>query len=556
MPSNLRTLNVVLIGIAVSVTAWAQGVSSTKSQTSRAKNIAPKASEIQQLQDALASQQQQIQQQSQQIGQLQTQVQQLISSLQQASATAQTVQHSADHASTTASAAQQAAGSAQSAATQAASSADDTKAALAVVTKEGQNEDQKVAALQNILGRFRLSGDVRMRGEDSFQDGVPSRNRARIRVRFGLDGKLNEDFIAGFAIATGSLGDPTTTNETFTNFFDRKTIGLDRGYVTYNPVAKNWLFLTGGKFAFPWYRTSLTFDPDVNPEGFDEKVSFDLHGRGLKNFTVQAFQLLTSEVSKGNDSFALGGQVSTQWKLGRLTTIPSFTLIDWRFVDSLLNASAFAGQATTTTGGGQISGEGPGCASGLGLSSVPPCAFAANGFTNATFTGASGKVHFLSGFTYADAILNNQIRTWSERFPLNVVLEYEDNLQAASHPLDSRGNVITSLGPQGKAYLTDISIGQNKNKGDLQFGYSYWRTEQDAIISSWAESDQRAPTNILQNRVYATWKLRNNVSAQYTLWFGRTLNSNLEHAVLGTGVAPGQTEPDLRRQEFDLLYVF
>lgn len=557
MPLNTRTFTAVFSLIAISLTAWGQSAPPATAKKSH-KKTAPSSAEqeVQQLRGAIEAQQQQIQQQSQQIGQLQSQVQQLISSLQQASATAQTVQNSADHASSTASVAQQAAANAQSAASQAATSADETKAALAVVATRDQDEDKKIAALQNILGRFRLSGDVRVRGEDFFQDGTPSRNRARIRVRFGLDGKLNEDFIGGFAIATGTLGDPTTENETFTNFFDRKTIGLDRGYVTYNPVAANWLSLTGGKFTFPWYRTSLTFDPDINPEGFDEKVSFDLHGPALKNFTVQAFQLLTNEVSKGDDSFALGGQVSTQWKLGRLTTIPSFTLIDWRFVDALLNASAFANQATTTTGGGQISGEGPGCASGLGLSSVPPCAFAANGFTNATFTDASGKVHFLSGFTYADAILNNQIRTWSDRLPLNVVLEYEDNLEAASHPLDSKGNVISSLGPQGRAYLADISIGQNKNKGDLQFGYSYWRTEQDAIISSWAESDQRAPTNVLQNRIYAAWKLRNNVSAQYTLWFGRTLNSNLEHSILATGVAAGQTEPDLKRQEFDLLYVF
>ena len=56
----------------------------------------------------------------------------------------------------------------------------------------------------------------------------------------------------GIFLASGTLGDPTTTNETLTGFFDRKTIGLDRGYITYNPVAHKWLSLTGGKFAFPW----------------------------------------------------------------------------------------------------------------------------------------------------------------------------------------------------------------------------------------------------------------------------------------------------------------
>jgi len=95
-----------------------------------------------------------------------------------------------------------------------------------------------------------------------------------------MDGKLNDDFIGGFALATGSLGDPTTTNETLTNAFDRKTIGLDRGYITYNPVSEQWLSLTAGKFAYPWYRTSLTMDPDINPEGFDEKLSFNSHEPG------------------------------------------------------------------------------------------------------------------------------------------------------------------------------------------------------------------------------------------------------------------------------------
>jgi len=277
----------------------------------------------------------------------------------------------------------------------------------------------------------------------------------------------------------------------------------------------------------------------------------------VSNLTIQAFQLLYNENSKGDDSFGLGGQVSTILKLGPLTSTPSFALIDWRFVDALLSASAFENQATTSGSPAiPISGEGPGCATGFGLPSVPPCAFAANGMTNATFTDAKGVPHFLSGFTYADFILNNQLQTGSRRFPLNLILEYEDNLQAGSHPLNSKGVAITSLGAQGKSYMGDFSFGQAKNKNDLQFGYSYWRIEQDAIIASWAESDQRAPTNILQQRVYAVWKLRSNTVAQYSLWFGHTLNTSLEHAVLATGVTPGAPEPTLKRQQFDLIYSF
>ena len=521
------------------------------------KAVSRDQQEIDQLKQLLAAQQQQISQQNQQVDQLRTQVQQLLENSQQANSAAQKAQDSASQAQTTASDAQAAAVQAKQEASQASSSSADTKTALNLVDTSSKDENRHLAALEAIAGRFRFSGDIRIRGEDFFQDGVPTRNRARVRVRFGLDGKLNENFLGGFALATGSLGDPTTTNETLTNFLDRKTIGLDRGYITFNPVFAKWLSLTGGKFAYPWYRTSLTMDQDINPEGFDEKLSFDLKNPVVKNLTVQAFQLLLNENRTGDDSFAVGGQASGVFKFGPLTTTPSFSLINWRFVDALLAAGAFTNQATTSGNPAiQIPGEGPGCATGFGLASVPPCAFAANGMTNATFTSANGARHFLSGFEYADFILNNQLQTGIKRFPFNLVVQYEDNLKAAHHPLDATGNVISSLGSQGKSYLVDASFGQARGKGDMQFGYSYYRIEQDAIISSWAESDQRAPTNILQNKVYAAWRLHTQVTAQYTLWFGRTLNSNLEHAALATGVSPGQTEPQLRRQQFDLIYSF
>ena len=557
-PTALLPAVAVILSVTLTLTLSAQSQESHKA-TARGKAHPPTAAEqaLKDLHDLVTAQQQEIQNQQQQLDQLKSQLRQLLDATQQSDAAAKKGQASADQARAAADQAQQAASAAQHTAEQASSSAGAANSVLAVVNTQEQAQDKRLSALSDVLGRFRFSGDMRVRGEGFYQDGSLSRNRARLRVRLGLDGRLNEDFLGGISIATGTLGDPTTTNETFTNAFDRKTIGLDRGYITYNPVAANWLSLTGGKFAFPWTRTSLTFDPDLNPEGFNEKLSFNLNSPVLKNFTIQGIELLYNEVAKGADSFAVGGQVSSQLKFGPVTSAPSFTLLNFRYADVLLAESAFATQATSSGSPAiPIPGEGPGCATGAGLPSVPPCAFAANGMTNATFTDSSGKAHFLSRFEYADFILNNQIKTGAARFPLTVLLEFEDNLKAAQHPLDSSGAVISSLGSQGKAYLADVSLGQTKNKGDFQFGYSYWRTEQDAILASFAESDQRAPTNIVQHRVYGLWKIRANTVAQYTLFFGRTLNSSLEHAALGTGVTAGEVEPLLKRQEFDLVYTF
>lgn len=507
------------------------------------------AEEVRELRDALAAQRQQM-------DQMKSQLQQLLDATRQANAVAQKGQGNAEQAQTLATQAQQSVADAQRASDQASTNANEAKAALALVESKSNDDEKRLSALQDLAGRFRFTGDIRVRGESFFQDGVADRNRARIRIRFGVEGKLNEDFVGGFALATGSLGDPTTTNETFTNFFDRKTIGLDRGYISYNPIAHSWLSLTGGKFAYAWNHTQVTGDPDINPEGFDEKFAWDLRTPGIKNFTVQFMQLLFNEVAAGTDSYALGGQVSAKLQLGRLATTPSFMAMKWNNPDSILQASAFAVQATTTTGGLPVPREGPGCSNRSGLPSVPPCAFAANGMTNATYNDPGGKPHFYSQFLCADFILNNQVKTGWERLPLNLLLEYENNLDAKDHPLSSTGAVLTDLGKQSHTYLADVSLGQTRNKNDIQIGYAWLREEQDAALASFAESDQRAPTNILQNRWYALWKLRANTVASYTFWYGRSLNSALQHAVLATGTASGQEEPYLKRMQFDLIYSF
>ena len=531
-------------------------VSTRKAVPARSRQSSASKKELEDLRQLVIAQQQQLETQHAQVERVTQQLQQLLDSQQQGSAAAQKVQSSADQAQAAATQAQQVADEAQRAASQASSKATEATVALAAVKTQTKDDEKKIGSLESLAGRFRFNGDIRIRGESIFQDHVADRNRARARVRFGVEGKLNDDFVGGIALATGTLGDPTTTNETFTNFFDRKTVALDKGYIVYQPLAHKWLQATAGKFAYTWNRTAVTGDPDINPEGFSEKFSWDLKTPYIKNFTFQTMQLLFNEVAAGTDSYALGTQVATKLQFGPVTSTPSFLALKWNNPDPILQASAFAVQATTTTGGLPVPGEGPGCARGTGLPTVPPCAFSANGMTNATYTDASGRAHFYSQFLYADLLLNNQIKTGYERWPVNLILEYENNLNAEDHPLAANGALLSNLGKQGHVYMGDISVGQNKVKNDVQVGYLWLRQEQDAVISSFSESDQRAPTNILQNKIYATWKVRPGTTFGYTYWIGRTLNSALQHATLPAGVAPGQEEPWVRRMQFDLMYAF
>lgn len=600
--------------LLLSCALWAQAAPTAKKPI-RKSSPAASAADVQALKDAVATQQQQLQALQQQLQQTNQQLQQTSQQFQQAQQQLQQAQQAAQDAQAKASSLESSAvqkGDLDKLSSQFA----DVQTTLTNNALSAQDEQKRVSALESTLGRFRWTGDMRVRGEDFFQNysgcaACNDRNRARVRVRFGFEGKLNDDFIAGVAIATGSLGDPTTTNESLTNFFDRKTIGLDKGYITYNPVSHKWLSLTGGKFAYQWQRTQVTGDPDINPEGFSERFSWDINKVPfVKNFNINFMQLLFNEASgggglfAGRDSFSVGGQVGGKLQLGKYWTMtPSFLLMNWRYPDSILNASSFAVGATTTGGiftingtpttinGLPVPGEGPGCQTPKSAQNsvklnVPNCAFSPNGMTNSTYLDAKNNLRFLSRFLYADLILNNQFKTPWARLPLNLLVEYENNLNAADHPFDftvtgqppdpnNPGALARAdLGKQSHVYYADISIGQQKAKGDIQIGYAWLRHEQDATIASFNESDQRAPSNIIQHRVYALWRIRQNTTASFTWWHGRTLDPFLQNAVLAPGLSAFSTEtgpqictssacttsvksdPWLNRLQFDLIYTF
>jgi predicted nucleic acid-binding Zn-ribbon protein len=568
----------VLLALSAPLVAQTSVTPPKKKRANATTTPAASQEDVQALRDLVLAQQKQLESQNEQVRQLQDQLHQVLDAVQQSNANAHKVQSGAEQAQATAAQAQEAAAEAQQAAVQASSAAASASSATSALQTQAKAEQTKIEAFQNLLGRFRFSGDVRVRGENFTQTGTQDRNRARVRVRFGLEGQLNEDFVGSFALATGSLGDPTTTNETLTNAFDRKTIALDRGYITYSPVAHPWLSLTGGKFPYLWQRTSVTGDPDLNPEGFDQKFSFN-HNGFVQNFTVQALELLYNESSTGQDSYVLGAQAQARLKAGPWTATASVLNQHWNRPDALLQATAFEVAATTTgsttAGSFPAPGEGPGCSTTGNLPKFAPCAFAANGMTNSTFLDAAGKPHFFSGFDLLDFIVNNQIETGASQFPINLIVEYEQNLDAAAHPLSAaKGNpVLTNLGSQNKEYGADFSVGRAVRRNDVLFGYVWLRQEQDSVLASIAESDQRAPTNVIQNRVYANWKVRSNTLASITWWYGRTLNTFLENnaalfnnwggfvttpVVAGKSTIStiGQQEPWLSRVQFDLIYTY
>src|SRR3954464_10132922 len=324
----MKAVATILVSLALAVGLLAQ-TTSTTTTTTKAKTTHKKAPARSSAvtQSDLAAIRQMMQQQQQQLQDLKTELQQKDAVIQQTQQQLSNLQNATSDAQNKAAAAQEASSQSSATITSLKSDVNDIKLNTTNAATSTQEDQKRMSALEGVVNRFRFSGDARVRGESFSQSytGCPTgscedRNRVRLRLRLGVEGKLNEDFNAGIYLATGiwtngspSFTDPISTNETVTGFFEKKTIGLDRGWITYNPLAHKWLNLTGGKFAYTWQRTNYMFDPDLNPEGFSEKFSFDTAHTGfLKNVTLQGMQLIFNEVSKGRDGKAIGGQFFTK----------------------------------------------------------------------------------------------------------------------------------------------------------------------------------------------------------------------------------------------------
>src|SRR5215467_1861529 len=146
----------------------------------------PANADLQELKDALAAQQQQIQT-------LQQQLQQTSQQLQQTSQQFQQTQQQLQQAQQTATDAQQRTASLESSLAskesveKLGSQFADVETSLTNNALATQGEQKRVSALETSLGRFRWTGDVRVRSDDFFQrySGCTTcndRNRARVRI--------------------------------------------------------------------------------------------------------------------------------------------------------------------------------------------------------------------------------------------------------------------------------------------------------------------------------------------------------------------------------------
>jgi hypothetical protein len=560
-------------GFGILILALALGASAQTSSGVRKKQAAiPAASQqdVQELRDLVQAQQKQIEAQSHELQELQGQLRQVLDSVQESNANAHKLQTTAEQAQTTAAQAQQSATQAEQAATQASANLVETKASASRADQATANKLQGVEASLKKIGPFNFSGDLRLRDEPFFggpADQSQVRNRLRYRLRFNATTKLNDDINGGLSLASGDINDPISSNQTVNQFYTRKSIGIDKAFINYNPHYLKPLTLTGGKFAYPWYNTELTWDRDLNPEGLAQTLAFDLKNPVLKRLALVGFELPFAEVagtSVNNKSIVqsavYGGQLQTTWQLASWLKFGAFSgFYNYHNADPIALAVQKANLKNPTT---PLTGTLPLNATGFQNSvftTTQTGIVTVNGTPISTGVKTITDSQFASKFGLFDSLARFDIQTPYQRWPVTLIGDYVQNTQACGNLKNIRvapANTSTAtysqafsapcVANQRRAYWAEARFGRVQEKGDWQFAYTRMFIEREAVVSVFNASDIRQGSNVSQHRAEVFYQALPNIQLAVTGFFGRPLN-------LGSSQPP---EEILQRYQFDVVYKF
>ena len=295
--------------------------------------------------------------------------------------------------------------------------------------------DQKLAW----AAKTQFKGDVRFRQETvkiqgESNNGGRDKDRQRIRARLGAYTEINDQVDTGIRIATGSSDDARSTNQDQDNYFDKKSIWLDLGYIDYHPDQIKNLHVIGGKMLQPWVNMGdVIWDSDINPEGLAVTYKYPLGSSAELFGSLGNYNLKDNVDGDGvqfrHDLRLTSGQLGTR-----------FSVTD--NLKMTLGGSIYAYQ----------NDENSTC-----TSSTTPCALAVNG------NSANEQFRLYEGFAQADI--------GGLAVPLAFYGQYVKNNDASTD--------------QDTAWL----LGAKSKVFGFNLDYNYRDTQRNAVVGAFTDSD-------------------------------------------------------------------
>jgi len=450
---------------------------------------------------------------------------------------------------------------------------------------------KKVETRVSEIGAIKFSGDIRLRSESIFGqqnilangdnpallgNELSPRHRMRMRARLQMRGSVNDEFDWGLRFATGSFADNISTNQTLTDFFNRKPFGLDQAFVTYKPKRVAGLRLQGGRFEPPWTFTEMTIDNDLMVEGFNESYTRTFKKSTLKDLTFVAWQLPFLERNSafvrnangtvnidqsrlgGRDLALYGGQVRARFepssKVALSLSVSDLFFSGTQFISpvqvfgsQLLLPLTFTIPASGVTPAQTITTQ---------VAISRDLLVAGNtglGLTNASNNATNRDGRLASGYNLVDMLARLELKH-SKRWPVTLLMNFVANTQA--HDVVTAGPGGTDLllpNNENHGFWGEIQVGSSKARGDTQFGYTFLRVEKDAVLTPFNFSDVTQQSDMRGHRFLFAYTADPRVTFNVIGIVTQRLNG-----LLGPFVAtpPGSLNRSTFRLQFDTVLKF
>jgi hypothetical protein len=469
-------------------------------------------------------------------------------------------------------------------------------ASVAAATQPAQSpaiEDRlkKVETRVSEIGAIKFSGDIRLRAESFFGlsnsltngdnpavlgNELSPRHRMRLRARLQMRGSVGEEFDWGLRFATGSFADNISTNQTLTDFFNRKPFALDQAFITYKPHRAPGLRLQGGKFEPPWSFTELTIDSDLMVEGFNESYSRVFKKSTLKDLTFVVWQLPFLERNSafvrnsngtvnidqsrrgGRDLALYGGQVRARLepsdKVALNLSVADLYFSGTQFISpvqvfgsQLLLPVTFTIPASGTTPAQTITTQ-------VSISRDLLVAGNANlGLTNASNNATNRDGRLASGYNLVDMLARLELKH-SKRFPVTLLFDFVTNTQTHDVVTAGPGGADLLLPNNEKhGFWAEAQVGSTKARGDMLFGYTFLRIQKDAVLTPFNFSDVTQQSDMRGHRFQFSYAADPRVTFTVT-----GIVTERPNGVLGpfSTTPPGSLNRPTTRLQFDTVLKF
>lgn len=275
---------------------------------------------------------------------------------------------------------------------------------------------------------MRWSGDFRYRFESFDIEGLPDRNRNRVRARAALIADVTPTMEVGLGLTSGG-DDPVSSNQTLGGGGSSKELRMDLAYFDWSGLANT--HVLGGKFKNYIHRSgknALLWDGDWRPEGT---------GIAWNNGMFFANGLGTWIESDSNkeQSFAYLTQAGIKFPLG----------------DALKLTAGVGYHVFDTKGSGSFFGDDDD--------------FFGNSFDPVTKT-------YLYDYEEIELFADVSFSLFNQ--PAQIFANYVENQAADEYDT---------------AYAYGFKYGKAKNKGQWEFGYVYQNLEADSVLGLLTDSD-------------------------------------------------------------------